>query len=116
MSDGRRARALALALGYALSDSRAEWTSAAQFLHGIFLASLGIFPRQGTSVESRTGAHGAAVWALDPSRRAHAAVAFVRGDPEDLCGFYHFLYERELDRLTLLKMQSARRAASNDDR
>jgi len=53
-------------------------------------------------------------FSLDPSRRAHAAVALIRGDPEDLCGFYEFLYERELDRLTLLKMQSAHRAASHD--
>ena len=54
-------------------------------------------------------------FSLDPSRRAHAAVALIRGDPEDLCGFYQFLYERELDRLTLLKMQSARWAANHDN-
>lgn len=44
----------------------------------------------------------------DESRRAHAAVALIRGDPEDNCGFQHILSEREFDRLTLLKMQSAR--------
>jgi len=44
----------------------------------------------------------------EESRRAHAAVALIRSDPEDLCGFHHFLFESEFDRLTLLKMQSAR--------
>jgi HEAT repeat protein len=51
----------------------------------------------------------------DESRRAHAAVALIRSDPEDLCGFHNILFEREFDRLSLLKMQSARRDASTSD-
>ena len=44
----------------------------------------------------------------DPARRAAAAEALLRADPEDLCGFQERVFERETDPHVLLKMQSAR--------
>jgi HEAT repeat protein len=51
---------------------------------------------------------------LDDTRRAHAQTAIVRADPTDLCGWYHFLYEREENRLNRIKMRSARRIPDNE--
>lgn len=51
---------------------------------------------------------------LDDMRRAHAQNAIVRADPTDLCGWYHFLYEREDNRLNRIKMSSARKVPSYD--
>lgn len=39
--------------------------------------------------------------------RPHAAVALLKADPEDLCGYHKILFEKTTDRLTLLKMKSA---------
>jgi HEAT repeat protein len=44
----------------------------------------------------------------DPERRAAAAEALVRADPEDLCGFQERVFERETDPDVLLKLESAR--------
>ncbi|HOP06172.1 MAG TPA: HEAT repeat domain-containing protein [candidate division Zixibacteria bacterium] len=49
-----------------------------------------------------------------PNRRAHAAVALLTADPEDHCSYQHLMFERETDRLVLLKMRSALAAAKND--
>ncbi|MEW6411830.1 MAG: HEAT repeat domain-containing protein [Candidatus Zixiibacteriota bacterium] len=43
----------------------------------------------------------------DPSRRAHAAVAIIKADPDDNCGYRGRILENETDRLTLLKIKSA---------
>jgi len=48
-----------------------------------------------------------------PERRAHAAIALIKGDPSDRCGFHQALIENETDRFTLLKIESAL-AASRD--
>lgn len=48
-----------------------------------------------------------------PERRAHAAVALIKGDPSDRCGFHQALLENETDRFTRLKIESAL-AASRD--
>lgn len=58
--------------------------------------------------------HEAALNELDDSRRAHAQTAIVRADPTDLCGWYHFLYEREENRLNRIKMSSARKVSLDD--
>ncbi len=58
----------------------------------------------------------AALNELDDARRAHAQTAIVRADPTDLCGWYHFLYEREANRLNRIKMRSARKVSLNDSR
>jgi HEAT repeat protein len=50
-----------------------------------------------------------------PGRRAHAAVALLRADPEDLCHYHHQLFQRETDRLVLMKMQSALTASRNEN-
>lgn len=42
-----------------------------------------------------------------PRRRAHAAVAIINGDPRDEFGFRQSILERETDRLTLLRINSA---------
>jgi HEAT repeat protein len=49
----------------------------------------------------------------EASRRAHAAVALVRADPLDNCGFRKGIIERESDRLVLLKINSAVYSARN---
>lgn len=49
-----------------------------------------------------------------PDRRAHAAVAILTADPEDHCSYQHLIFERESDRLVLLKMNSALAAAKHD--
>jgi len=54
-------------------------------------------------------------FSTDSDRRSQAAVAILRGDPEDRCGFYKFLYERESDRLVLLKMSSVRTIPANEN-
>lgn len=50
----------------------------------------------------------------DPDRRAHAAVALVRADPLDNCGFRKKYYANETDRLVRLKIESAIRTISNE--
>ena len=42
----------------------------------------------------------------DPERRAHAAVALIKSDPEDNCGYREYLLLNESDRLTRLKIES----------
>ncbi len=49
----------------------------------------------------------------NPDRRAHAAVALVKADPHDNCGFRKQVIDRETDRLVLLKIQSAIDAVGN---
>ncbi|HWR82147.1 MAG TPA: HEAT repeat domain-containing protein [Candidatus Deferrimicrobium sp.] len=43
----------------------------------------------------------------DADRRAHAALALIKADPEDHCGYRRKLIEGEIDRFNRLKMQSA---------
>ena len=43
----------------------------------------------------------------DPDRRAHAAVALVKADPLDNCGFRRSYYDNETDRLVRLKIEAA---------
>jgi HEAT repeat protein len=43
----------------------------------------------------------------DPDRRAHAAIALIKADPDDNCGYHQLLLERETDRLNRLKIKSA---------
>jgi len=50
----------------------------------------------------------------NPDRRAHAAVALVKADPWDNCGYRHFYYNVEPDRLVRLKIESAIRAAQDE--
>lgn len=49
----------------------------------------------------------------DADRRAHAAVAIIKADPDDNCGYCQTLMDREMDRLNRLKMQSTRRSAQH---
>ncbi|MCP4684605.1 MAG: HEAT repeat domain-containing protein [bacterium] len=49
-----------------------------------------------------------------PSRRAQAAVALVRADPHDNCGYMGIFLSQEEDRLVLLKIQSALAAVSDE--
>lgn len=44
----------------------------------------------------------------DQKRRVHAAVALVRADPKDNCGYYSRILESHTDRLARLKIESAR--------
>ncbi len=46
-------------------------------------------------------------------RRAHAAVALIKADPADNCGYHQLLLDRETDRLTRLKIESALAALRN---
>jgi len=48
------------------------------------------------------------------SRRAQAAVALVKADPNDNCGYRQAFLSQENDRLVLLKMQSALTAISDE--
>jgi len=48
---------------------------------------------------------------LNPDRRAHAIVAIIKADPDDNCGYYQMLLNRETDRLNRLKIESARYSA-----
>ncbi len=50
----------------------------------------------------------------DPDRRAHAATAIIRADADDNCGYHQLLLEREPDRLTRLKIESALSARRHD--
>ncbi|MEW5995789.1 MAG: HEAT repeat domain-containing protein [Candidatus Zixiibacteriota bacterium] len=43
----------------------------------------------------------------DPERRAHAAVAIIKADPENNCGYHDRLLGQESDRLVRLKVESA---------
>jgi HEAT repeat protein len=52
----------------------------------------------------------------NPDRRAHAGIAIITADPDDNCGFRRFFYDKEKDRLTHLKMESALRAAQDVQR
>ncbi len=49
----------------------------------------------------------------DSDRRAHAEVAIIKADPHDNCGYYQMLLDRETDRLSRLKMQSAHHSIQN---
>ncbi len=51
----------------------------------------------------------------DALRRAHAVVAIIKADPEDLCGWHELLVDRESDRLARLKMQSALSSLKNEE-
>ncbi|MFQ6008335.1 MAG: HEAT repeat domain-containing protein, partial [Candidatus Zixiibacteriota bacterium] len=46
----------------------------------------------------------------DPDRRAHAAMAIIKADPEDNCGYHQVLLEKETDPLNRVKIESALRA------
>jgi hypothetical protein len=52
----------------------------------------------------------------DPDLRAHAAVALITADPDDLCGYRREVVEKETDRLVRLKIGSAIQTADNDRR
>ncbi len=49
----------------------------------------------------------------DADRRAHAAVAIIKADPLDNCGYRKGIIDRETDRLVLLKINSAIYSATN---
>jgi len=49
----------------------------------------------------------------DADRRAHAAVAIVKADPNDNCGYRQTMLDRETDRLNRLKLESALHSAYN---
>jgi len=44
---------------------------------------------------------------LDPNRRAHAAIAMIKADPLDNCGYRERFFPREADPLVQLKIKSA---------
>ncbi len=50
----------------------------------------------------------------DPDRRAHAAVALVRADPQDNCRLRAQYYDGESDRLVRLKIESALNAINDE--
>ncbi len=43
----------------------------------------------------------------NPERRSHSAVALIKADPEDNCGYRQGIIDRETDRLVRLKIESA---------
>lgn len=49
----------------------------------------------------------------DPNRRAHAASAIIKADPQDNCGYHQALVDHETDRLNRLKIESARSSAQD---
>jgi len=49
----------------------------------------------------------------DAVRRAHAVVAIIKADPQDNCGYYQMLLDRETDRLSRLKILSAHYSLQN---
>ena len=49
----------------------------------------------------------------NPQRRAHAAVALIKADPLDNCGYRQRILDRETDRLVRLKIESAIYSAEN---
>jgi HEAT repeat protein len=49
----------------------------------------------------------------DADRRAHAAMAIIKADPDDNCGYHTMLLEHETDRLNRLKMESTLRLKQN---
>ena len=51
----------------------------------------------------------------DPDRRAHAAVALVKADPLDNCGFQQRYYGDETDRLVRLKIEAALHQAGDEE-
>ncbi|MCD6249165.1 MAG: HEAT repeat domain-containing protein [candidate division Zixibacteria bacterium] len=51
----------------------------------------------------------------DPDRRAHAAVALVKADPLDNCGFRQNYYDDETDRLVRLKIEAAIDLANDEE-
>jgi len=51
----------------------------------------------------------------DPDRRAHAAVALVKADPLDNCGFRRNYYDDEIDRLVRLKIEAAIDLANDEE-
>jgi len=51
----------------------------------------------------------------DPDRRAHAAVALVKADPLDNCGFQQSYYGDEIDRLVRLKIEAALHQAGDEE-
>jgi len=46
-------------------------------------------------------------------QRTYAAVALVSADPNDICGFYDRIHKKVIDRLSLVQIESARKAAQN---
>ncbi len=46
-------------------------------------------------------------------QRTYAAVALVSADPNDLCGFHERIHKKVIDRLALVQIESARKAAQN---
>ncbi len=50
---------------------------------------------------------------LNSDRRAHAATAIIKADPQDNCGYHQMLLDRESDRLTRLKIESTLRSVQN---
>jgi len=52
---------------------------------------------------------------LSPNRRAHAAIAMIKADPNDNCSMHDKFIENESDRFTLLKIQSAIKTIKNSD-
>jgi len=51
----------------------------------------------------------------DPDRRAHTAVALVKADPLDNCGFRRNYFDRETDRLVRLKIEAALSSLENEE-
>ncbi len=49
----------------------------------------------------------------NPALRSYAAVAIVSADPADICGFQNRIYQKITDRLALVQIESARKAAQN---
>jgi hypothetical protein len=48
-----------------------------------------------------------------PAMRTYAAVAIVSADPSDHCGFHARIAEKITERLALVQIESARKAAQN---
>jgi HEAT repeat protein len=51
----------------------------------------------------------------EPDRRAHAAEAVIKADPNNNCGYHSALLDLEPDRLNRVKMRSALRANPHDE-
>jgi len=49
----------------------------------------------------------------DSDRRGHAAIAIIKADTQDNCGYHQLLIDRETDRLNRLKIESARSSAQD---
>jgi len=51
----------------------------------------------------------------DPSRRAVAAEAIIKADPEDECGYRQVMFDNEEDRFVLMKMKSVLDSKASDE-